>query len=181
MNRAQLAHILRAASEIVDDPKILVIGSQSVLGSFDEDDLPDAATTSMEVDLAYFDDVDDSKGDAVDGALGEWSAFHQTNGVYAQGVSVGTAVLPAGWQDRLVRWSNSSTGRARAVFLDPHDCVAAKLVAHRPKDVEFAAALLRRGLISEEVLRERIEALPVSPEQLSQLRVWLRGLEGQAG
>ena len=56
MNREQLAHILRAASPIVDDPNILVIGSQSVLASFDEQELPDAATASMEVDLAYFDD-----------------------------------------------------------------------------------------------------------------------------
>ena len=52
MNREQLAHILRAASTIVDDPNILVIGSQSVLATFDEDELPDAATASMEVDLA---------------------------------------------------------------------------------------------------------------------------------
>ena len=56
MNREQLAHILRAASTIVDDPNILVIGSQSVLATFAEDELPDAATASMEVDLAYFND-----------------------------------------------------------------------------------------------------------------------------
>jgi hypothetical protein len=53
VNREQLAHILRAAPTIVDDPNILVIGSQSVLASFDEEELPDAATASMEVDLAY--------------------------------------------------------------------------------------------------------------------------------
>jgi len=52
VNREQLAHILRAASTIVDDPNILVIGSQSVLATFDEDELPDRATASMEVDLA---------------------------------------------------------------------------------------------------------------------------------
>ena len=61
MNREQLAHVLRAASGIVDDPEILVIGSQSLLASYDEDELPLAATTSMEVDLAYFDDADDLK------------------------------------------------------------------------------------------------------------------------
>lgn len=92
MNREQLAHILRAASTIVDDPNILVIGSQSVLATFDEDELPDAATASMEVDLAYFDDPTEGKADAVDGAIGELSPFHEMNGVYAQGVSVRTAV-----------------------------------------------------------------------------------------
>ena len=50
MNREQLAHILRSAATIVDDPNILVIGSQSVLATFDEDELPDAATASMELD-----------------------------------------------------------------------------------------------------------------------------------
>ena len=106
VNREQLAHILRAASTIVDDPNILVIGSQSVLATFDEDEIPDAATASMEVDLAYFDDPTEDKADAVDGAIGELSPFHEMNGVYAQGVSVRTAVLPEGWRGRVVPWSN---------------------------------------------------------------------------
>jgi hypothetical protein len=85
VNREQLALILRAASTIVDDPSLLVIGSQSVLATFDEDELPDAATASMEVDLAFFDDPTEGKADAVDGAIGEFSPFHELNGVYAQG------------------------------------------------------------------------------------------------
>ena len=36
MRRDQLAHILRAAARITEDNDILVIGSQSILGSFDE-------------------------------------------------------------------------------------------------------------------------------------------------
>jgi len=115
VNREQLAHILRAASTIVDDPNILVIGSQSVLATFDEEELPDAATASMEVDLAYFDDPTEDKADAVDGAIGELSPFHEMNGVYAQGVSVRTAVLPEGWRGRVVPWSNQSTGRSGGV------------------------------------------------------------------
>ncbi|WP_211309050.1 hypothetical protein [Citricoccus muralis] len=42
MNRQQLAHILRSACTIVGDKDVLVIGSQSILGSYDEDDLPAA-------------------------------------------------------------------------------------------------------------------------------------------
>lgn len=37
MNREQLAHVLRAAARIVNDPDILVIGSQAILGSFEDD------------------------------------------------------------------------------------------------------------------------------------------------
>lgn len=176
MNREQLAHILRAAASIVDDPFILVIGSQSVLGTFDEDELPDAATASMEVDLAYFDDPNEDKSDAVDGAIGELSPFHEMNGIYAQGVSVRTATLPLGWRDRVVPWSNRSTGGAQTVFLEPHDCVVSKLVAHREKDLVFAAAMLQADLIDPEILDERINLLPTSldPRVQERLHSWLK-------
>ena len=160
MNREQLAHVLRAASGIVDDPDILVIGSQSLLASYDEDELPLAATTSMEVDLAYFDDADDLKADTVDGAIGELSPFHESFGYYAQGVSVRTAVLPNGWRDHVIHWSSNSTGRAHAVFLEPHDCVVAKLVARREKDRAFTQTLLQARLIDITTLRSRIDTLP---------------------
>ncbi len=175
MNREQLAHVLRAASRIVDDPGILIIGSQSLLASYDEDALPREATASMEVDLAYFDDPDDSKADAVDGAIGELSSFHQTFGFYAQGVSVNTAVLPTGWYDRVVHWSNESTGAARASFLEPHDCVVAKLVAHREKDLTFAAALITAGLVDAATLHDRIDVLPddLDPRLRQALHRWV--------
>jgi hypothetical protein len=162
VNREQLAHVLRAASAIVDDHDILIIGSQSLLGSFDEDVLPLEATASMEVDVAYFDDPDDAKADRVDGAIGELSPFHELHGFYAQGVSVRTAVLPEGWRDRIVLWSNRSTGAARAGFLEPHDCVVSKLVAYRDKDMAFAAALLDVGLIDAAILRSRVDQFPAT-------------------
>ena len=176
MNREQLAHILRAVSTIVDDPNILVIGSQSVLATFDEDELPDRATASMEVDLVYFDDPTEDKADAVDGAIGELSPFHEMNGVNSQGVSVRTAVLPEGWRGRVVPWSNQSTGRARASFLEPHDCVVSKLVAYRKKDFAFAAAMLESGLIDPTILAERIDLLPTSldPRVPARLSSWLK-------
>lgn len=59
MNREQLEHVLRAAARIAADPDVLVIGSQSLLGAITHDQLPLAATASMEVDVAFFDDPDD--------------------------------------------------------------------------------------------------------------------------
>lgn len=158
-----------------------MIGSQSLLASYDEDELPLAATTSMEVDLAYFDDPDDLKADAVDGAIGELSSFHESFGFYAQGVSVRTTVLPNGWRDRVVRWSNNSTGRAHAAFLEPHDCVMSKLVAYRDKDRAFAQALLHTRLIDISTLRSRIDTLPaeVNPRVTRQLHSWLDAQEQQ--
>jgi hypothetical protein len=100
MNREQLAHVLRAASGIVDEPDILVIGSQSLLASYDEDELPLAATASMEVDLAYFHDPDDLKADTVDGAIGELSPFHPIGLLGRHGVVCpGITVLSAACED----------------------------------------------------------------------------------
>ena len=69
MTREKLEHILRVASAIAREPDVLVIGSQSVLGSFAEGELPQEATSSMEADIAFFDDPADAKADQVDGAI----------------------------------------------------------------------------------------------------------------
>lgn len=174
MNRDQLEHVLRAASTIVDETDVLVIGSQAVLGSIPDDQLPPEATTSIEADLAFFDDPDDEKADRVDGAIGELSTFHATYGYYAQGVSVSTATLPAGWRDRLVALATPNTAPARGLCLEPHDCVVSKLVAYRPKDVDFAAALLRQKLVDPDVLVERIELLPLPTAVRDRLRAWVK-------
>ena len=161
MRREQLEHVLRAACSIADSEVALVIGSQAILASFPDDVLPSAASRSIEVDVAFFDDPDDVKSDLVDGAIGELSPFHETFGYYAQGVSVTTAALPNGWRDRLVRFATPASAPGAALCLEPHDLVASKLVAHREKDLEFAASLIQAGVVDTDVLHARIDALPV--------------------
>jgi hypothetical protein len=96
MNREQLEHALRAAASITGETTILVIGSQSILGSYSEDDLPAAATKSLEIDLGFFNDPDGYKADLIEGAIGEDSDFDQMYGYYVDGVDTGTATLPHG-------------------------------------------------------------------------------------
>jgi hypothetical protein len=161
MKREELSHLLRAASKIVNDADILVIGSQSILGSHHEDELPDRALLSIEADIAFLhDDAEGSKALRVDGVLGELSSFHQMNSYYAQGVSVSTAILPAGWQKRVVQFDMRAAEPAKAVCLDPHDLVISKLMAYREKDTDFAMALIEARLIDVDVLRERIKDVP---------------------
>ena len=133
MKRHQLEHVLRAASRIVEERDILVIGSQSILGSVSDERLPPEASASIEVDVTFFDDPDDAKSDAIDGAIVELSPFHETFGYYAQGVSASTALLPAGWQERVVELRTDGTQPGRGLCLERHDCVLAKLAAGRPK------------------------------------------------
>ncbi|WP_051702015.1 DUF6036 family nucleotidyltransferase [Mycetocola saprophilus] len=155
MNRLQLAHVLRAASRIGQDQDILVIGSQAILGTFDEDDLPDEATASIEADIAFLDDPGRVKADRVEGAIGEFSDFHSMNGFYAEGIHIETAVLPVGWKDRLVTWDLQSSRPSHPHFLEPHDLAISKLIAGREKDVAFVDALIMHRLIDLPTLIER--------------------------
>jgi hypothetical protein len=173
MKRHQLEHVLRAASRITEESDILVIGSQSILGSIPDERLPPEASASIEVDVTFFDDPDDAKSDAVDGALGELSPFHETFGYYAQGVSVTTAILPAGWQKRVVELRTMNTEPGRGLCLERHDCVLAKLAAGRPKDYAFATALRAAGLIDLDVLRQRLDTLPADPRAVERIHAWL--------
>lgn len=174
MKRAQLEHILRAAAQVIKHEDLLVIGSQSVLGSWDETRLPPEAVRSIEADVASL-DGDEEKSDLIDGALGEGSQFHETFGIYAQGVSLKTAVLPEGWRDRLVKLDNPSTYPGRGLCLEPHDCVLSKMVAGRQKDYDFATALLEAALLDPRTLGERIELLGIPEGEKDRIRGWLRG------
>ena len=51
MRRAQLEHAIRTACQIVQQPAVIVVGSQAILGTYDESQLPPAATMSVEVDI----------------------------------------------------------------------------------------------------------------------------------
>lgn len=181
MKKSELAHILRAAFSITGDPHILVIGSQSILASFTEDELPSDATRSIEADVAFFDDLDESKSDAVDGGIGEESTFHETFGVYGQGVGISTASLPSGWQDRLVAFDDPGARPSEPFCLDPHDLVVSKLVAGREKDYEFARALLEAGLVRADVLRISAELLLEIQAIKRRVIDWLNGFQGAAG
>jgi hypothetical protein len=174
VNREQLAHVLRAAAAIVPGADIVIVGSQAVLATRDEPDLPIEATRSIEVDLAFVDDPDEAKADAVDGAIGELSRFHETFGYYGQGVSLTTPILPGGWTDRLIAL-DSPDAAARVRALEVHDCTVSKLVAFREKDRQFAAALLRAEVVDARTLDDRLKTLPasVSAARILELSRWL--------
>lgn len=160
MKRAQLAHILRSVSRITGDPNIVVIGSQSILGKFSHSALPDAATVSIEADISFFNDPDEQKADLVDGAIGEASPFHESFGIYGQGVTLATATLPDGWRDRLIPFTYGDVGDSRAMCIDPHDLVLSKLVANREKDIVFARALITNRLVDSDRLVDLSASLP---------------------
>jgi hypothetical protein len=175
VNRQQLAHLLRSACAVARDADVLVLGSQSILGSFDEEDLPSAATASQEADIAFIDDPGRKKADQVEGAIGEMSTFHEEHGIYAEGVDIEVAILPDGWKDRLVSWELQSSQPAEPHFLDPHDLAVSKLAAGRDKDRDFVLALIHGGLLDVAVIRKRASMLPLGtdPRKGEQIEAWL--------
>ncbi len=174
MKRHQLEHVTRAAGSIVGVDRILVIGSQSILGSYSERDLPPEATTSDEADIAFFDDPEGEQATLLEGSIGEDSPFYHSFGYYAQGVSVTTAVLPSGWRDRLVPLANSNTGGVTAWCLEVHDLWVAKLAAARSNDVSFCEALIRDALVDVSSLRNRLAATDLPASR----RAWVRASSG---
>ena len=158
MKRSEFDHAIRAAGSILGESEILIVGSQAVHGSL-TDDLPVEAQRSIEVDIVAFDDTDARKADLIDGSIGEASLFHETFGIYAEGVSETTAVLPDGWRDRLVRYESPQTGGVVAWCLDLHDLWLAKAVAGRPKDLKFCRAFVHEGHVDPDVLRKRFKSI----------------------
>jgi hypothetical protein len=140
MTRSELEHLLRAAGSIADDKEIVVIGSQSVLGQFPN--APVELLASMEADI--FPLSRPERADLVDASIGEGSRFHESFGYYAQGVSAKTAILPAGWQKRLVAISNQNTSGVTGLCLEVNDLAISKYIAGREKDLLFTRALSQR-------------------------------------
>jgi len=129
--------ILESAAAIANDPDIVVIGSQAVLGQFPA--APPELLVSMEADVYPRQPTELSE--LIDGSIGEGSPFQNTFGYFAHGIGPETAVLPSGWDERLVKVENPNTFGARGWCLEVHELAIARHVAGREKDI---GAELRR-------------------------------------
>lgn len=156
MNRVALEHILRAAKDCTGETDFIVVGSQAILAS--RADADSRLLVSNELDISPASDRQEIR-DRIDGAIGELSPFHETNGYYAQAVSARTAYLPADWRDHAVVVQGSMTNGARAICPCAADVVASKLARGHAKDVAFATAALESGLIIADELVRRAAAL----------------------
>ncbi|MEJ2273788.1 MAG: hypothetical protein P8Y01_04345 [Woeseiaceae bacterium] len=152
MRRSELEHLIRASGEIAGDDEIVIIGSQAILGQFP--DAPLSLLASMEADI--YPKNKPEHADMVDGAIGEGSSFHEMHGYYAQGVGEETAVLPDGWQNRLIVVRNENTNGVTGLCLEVHDLAISKLVAQRPKDSEFVVHLARHEMIANDTMLDRL-------------------------
>jgi hypothetical protein len=174
MTRDELEHIIRASGDITDQYEFMVIGSQSILGPVPN---PEAIfTMSAEVDIYPLQAPE--LAEKIEGAIGEGSQFHETYGYYAQGVGPETAILPAGWIDRVHRVQNTATGDRVGYCLDVIDLFMSKAAAARDKDREFCVALLAHGYVKQAQALELVSKMPMDVEQQRRLRATIRRWSG---
>lgn len=158
MKREQLEHLIRAAGEVSGSRRLVVLGSQAILGQH-PNDAPARALLSREADLVPIDAPEAT--DIITGALGELSTFDSTHGYYADGVDLQTSVLPAGWQGRLIVIDNANTNGYVGLCLELHDLLLSKYYAGREKDHEFCAAVMRAGFVRTNELIERLAVMEI--------------------
>jgi len=148
---------------------VIVVGSQAILASYNEDDLPAEATMSVEIDilpLAETDEETERLADLIEGVAGEWSTFEEQHGFSIDGVDLHTAILPEGWRERLVKVQNLNTAAPSGEpqftgwCLDKEDLCVSKLCAFREKDQNFVAALLDASLVDANLITQRLRTVP---------------------
>jgi hypothetical protein len=172
MQRSDLEHLIRACGEISGDDEIIIIGSQAILGQFPN--APVRLLSSMEADI--YPKNDPEKADEVDDAIGEGSSFHELHGYYAQGVGERTAVLPKGWENRLIAVNNENTNGITGYCLEVHDLAISKTIAMRPKDQEFVQELVRHDMIERKTMLHRLEQAELDRAVRSNIRARLDSL-----
>lgn len=169
MRRDQLEHAIRTACQIIERDEVIVVGSQAILGTFSEEQLPAEATMSLEVDILPISDNEEETtemSDLLEAVAGEFSMFEEAHGFSIDGVDLNTAKLPEGWRERLTKVQNANTAppggepQFTGWCLEPHDLCVAKLCALREKDINFVTALLNAGLVDAETLAERLPTVP---------------------
>lgn len=187
MRRDQLEHAIRAACQITEQTDVIIIGSQAILGTFGEDQLPPETTRSAEVDILPIarDNEETARlADLIEGVAGELSSFEELHGFSIDGVDLETAAVPEGWRDRLVKLQNANTGAASGGprftgwCLDKEDLCVAKLCAFREKDRNFVLALVEAGLVDVPTIIDRLSTVADRHREAA-LRAasWLRSLQ----
>jgi hypothetical protein len=169
MRRDQLEHAIRAACQITNQLDVIIVGSQAILGTYPEYELPTLATRSLEIDILPITDDNDETirlADLIVSVAGEFSRFEQQTGFSIDGVDLTTSALPEGWRARLVKVQNENTaapsGQPQYIgwCLDKEDLCVAKLCAFREKDRNFVDALIADGLVDPKTIATRIEMVP---------------------
>jgi hypothetical protein len=148
---------------------VIVVGSQAILGSFREDELPADATMSVEVDILPIADSNDETArlaDLMEGVAGEFSTFEELHGFSIDGVDLETSALPDRWRDRLVQVQNANTAASAGQpqftgwCLDKEDLSVSPSSACSERRIATSLQpLLEAGLVDAGLILERLPSV----------------------
>ena len=158
MTREQLEHVIRAVADLTGETKLIIIGSQAILGQFP--DPPPELLVSQEIDV--YTPGRPETAEFITGAFGLDTPFERTHRFQIDGVSPTTATVPGGWSNHLIPVCNANTNGATGWCLKVHDIAVATYFANREKDRRYATDLWHHGIPDEPTIRERIRNAPVT-------------------
>jgi len=165
MKKADLEHLIRAAAAITGEYELVIVGSQSILGSVDTP--PNRLLQSNEADIYPLNNTD--LADLIDGSIGEGSIFHEKFQYYAQGVGPETSVLANGWKDRLIKLQNNNTDSKIGYCISASDLAIAKFVAWREKDIDYLKVMAEHHIINRDALINLAKDTPLKTIDLDEL------------
>lgn len=170
MDADQLRDLARRAANRTGYRQILVLGSQAVHGSLPGVELPSITTISEEADLAIVNDLTGDTPHQIEAGFGMGSPYHQSLGVYADGIALSEVALPDGWEGRLrseqIADPEDPDNPVTLLFPEIHDLCASKMAVAvtggfgRRSDREFVKALADAGHLDLDLLDTRIDRLP---------------------
>ncbi len=151
MKREFLFKAFEQACRLTGHKDYVVVGSLSILGTQDEDELPPEMSMSNDIDSYTL--ADPGRIYDVKAALGEGSEFHRVNGYFVDPVSPSLPSLPQGWEGRMTCLERRGI---RVWFLDPDDAAVSKYARSQPNDLRWIRAGITSGHISLPRVKSRI-------------------------
>lgn len=153
MNLDQVVKALQHARELSGHTDYVVIGSLSVLALEDGNAIP--AEMSMSIDIDCYTKADPPRIFDLAATLGEDSCFRLQHGYYLDPVSPSLPSLPEGWDARMACIDRDGL---HIWFLEANDAAISKYARSEPRDLRWARAGIKAGLISLPTVRARLRS-----------------------
>lgn len=156
MDLSHLQALFSEARRLTNHSEFVVMGSLSILGVVQGNDIP--AQMLMSIDVDCYTKADPGRILELEKALGEGSAFEAANGYYLDPVSPDLPMLPDQWEPRLIP---IGLGDGTVVyFLEPNDAAVSKYARGDPRDREWIRAGLKAGILSAPIIESRFRQTP---------------------
>lgn len=146
-----LFQVLASAKSQIGHTDYVIVGSLSVLGVLDHQEIPERMSRSNDFDA--YTKADPDRIFDVAKTLGEGSAFFDENDVYLDPVSPKLLTLPEGWEQRLRKVTRDGVN---AFFLDLNDAAVSKYARGAENDLRWIRAGVEAGLINLDTVRDRL-------------------------